>query len=252
MTIDVAERPPLSPGLQRVQRAVDTIYQRLVGAVTAVETSEPLVALTFDDGPDPSSTPDMLRLLHRYDASATFFMVGAAASRHPDLVRQVAAAGHVIANHSWDHASFTTISGRQRRSQLRACQRAISPYGVRLFRPPYGRQIVASHLDAVLLRFKVIAWSLHVQDWHEGDPGRLTTGLLDGLRPGSIVLLHDSIFRAEFDQRIQYDRRPLLTALEAFFDRRQHQYRFVTVPELLARGRPVVREWYHDAWWGDG
>jgi peptidoglycan/xylan/chitin deacetylase (PgdA/CDA1 family) len=225
---------------------VDAIYRVLAGAITSVDTSEPLVALTFDDGPDPLSTPLFLKLLERHQVRATFFMCGAAAYRRPDLVRQVADAGHAIGNHSWDHSSFTTLRGRQRRTQLRACQRVIRPHGSRLFRPPYGRQSVASHVEASLLRFQVVAWSLHVNDWAESDPSRLHAALTAGIRPGSIVLLHDSIFRAELDQRIQYDRGPLLTALERFLAEQRRQFTFVTVPELLKRGRPVVREWYFD------
>src|SRR4051812_4261440 len=103
------EAAELSPGLRRIQRVVDAIYQRLAGAITSVETEEPLVALTFDDGPSPASTPEVLRLLARYGARATFFMVGAAAREHPELVRQVAAAGHAVANHSWNHLPFPDL-----------------------------------------------------------------------------------------------------------------------------------------------
>src|SRR3954447_708046 len=92
ISLGAAEHQPPPPGIRRIQRAVDAFYQRAVGAITSVETAEPLVALTFDDGPDPYSTPDVLRLLDRFGAQATFFMVGAAAYRHPDLVRQVAEA----------------------------------------------------------------------------------------------------------------------------------------------------------------
>src|SRR4051794_38727678 len=104
------DAPPLSPRAMRVKRLIDATYRVLAGAITSVETEQPLVALTFDDGPDPLSTPSVLRLLERHNARATFFMVGAAAYRHPDLVRQVAQAGHVIANHSWDHSSFTALT----------------------------------------------------------------------------------------------------------------------------------------------
>src|SRR4051812_45491348 len=207
--VNIRDQPSVSPGVRRIQRLVDALYQRVVGAITSVETTEPLVALTFDDGPDPTSTPSVLRLLEQYDARATFFMVGAAAHRHPDLVKQIAAAGHAIANHSWDHSSFTSMRGRQRRTQMRRCQRAIAPYGVRLFRPPYGRQNIASHLDARLLGFKVVAWSLAVDDWRTGDAHLMARRLIDHANPGSIVLLHDSIFRAAPDQPIQYGREPV-------------------------------------------
>jgi peptidoglycan/xylan/chitin deacetylase (PgdA/CDA1 family) len=222
---------------------VDAFYRRAVGAITCVETTEPLVALTFDDGPDPTSTPQVLRMLQRYGAQATFFMVGAAAHRHPGLVRQVAEAGHAIGNHSWDHASFIAIPGRQRRAQLRWCQRVIRPYARRLFRPPYGHQHIASHLDARILGFQVIGWSLSVADWLERDPAVMAAGLRDGVEPGSIVLLHDSIFRGEPDQGLQYGRGPLLEALENFLQGAAGRLRVVTLPDLLASGRPIVEEW---------
>ena len=237
------QETPLPPAVQRIQRAVDAFYRQAVGAITCVETTEPLVALTFDDGPDPTSTPQVLRMLERYGAQATFFMVGAAAHRHPDLVRQVAEAGHAIGNHSWDHASLNAISGRQRRTQLRWCQRVIRPYAQRLFRPPYGHQHVASHLDARLLGFQVVGWSLDVTDWLERDPAVMVAGLREGVEPGSIVLLHDSIFRGEPDQGLQYGRGPLLAALELFLQESADRFQFVTLPALLARGRPVVEEW---------
>jgi peptidoglycan/xylan/chitin deacetylase (PgdA/CDA1 family) len=245
--MDEQVQPVISPGIRRIQRAADAFYRRAAGAVTSVETSEPLVALTFDDGPDPTSTPEVLRLLERYGAKATFFLVGAAAHRHPRLVRAIAEAGHTVANHSWDHASFPAIPGRQRRTQIKWCQRAIAPYGLRLFRPPYGRQNVASRLDARLLRFQVIAWSLSVEDWREKDPGVMAARLVAKARPGSIVLLHDSIFRGEPDQSLQYGRQPLIRAVELYLEQTHRQYQFVTVPELMARGRPVVREWYDDS-----
>ena len=246
-----APPPELSPGIQRLKRGVDAFYRHAAGAVTSVETSEPLVALTFDDGPDPTSTPRVLRLLERYGARATFFMVGAAAHRHRRLVREIAEAGHAVANHSWDHASFPAIPGRQRRTQIRWCQRAIAPYGLRLFRPPYGRQSVASRLDARLLGFEVIAWSLSVDDWRERDPQVMAERLMTRTVPGSIVLLHDSIFRGEPEQGLQYGREPLIRAVELFLERARGTYQFVTVPDLLARGRPIVQEWYDDGWLTD-
>ena len=252
--MDVTDPPQerSSPTIRRVQRLVDAVYQRLAGAVTSVEVDEPLVALTFDDGPNPTTTPQVLRILERYNAKATFFLVGAAARRYPGIVRQIAEAGHAIGNHSWDHTSFNTIGGRRRRRQMRACQRAIAPYGLRLFRPPYGHQTVGSRLDATLLRFKVIAWSLSVADWSDPDAERMARRLIASVSPGSIVLLHDAIFRVETDPEIRYDRRALISALDTFLEARHRQFGLVTVPELMARGRPVVREWYDDEWADDG
>ena len=128
------------------------------GSITGVSTQEPVAALTFDDGPHPESTPRLLEVLAKHRARATFFMVGEAAEKHRGLVRRVAEEGHAIGNHSWDHPSFPLMSGRERRRQIRACERALAPYGSRLFRPRYGHQHLASWLDTRRLGFDVAAW----------------------------------------------------------------------------------------------
>src|SRR3989442_6464090 len=99
----------------------------LLGSITHVATAESVAALTFDDGPHAASTPQLLEILARHQARATFFMLGQFALQYPELVRRIAQAGHAIGNHSWDHASFPFITGRQRRGQIRARARLTSP-----------------------------------------------------------------------------------------------------------------------------
>ena len=140
----------------RLYRALKVVPLLAVGTITRVSTSKPVAALTFDDGPDPVFTPRLLAVLHKHQAKATFFMVGKAAERHPDIVKEVAVAGHAIGNHSWDHPSFPLISRRERWAQVRACEKAIAPYGQRLFRPPYGDQNLLSRLEASWLGYQVI------------------------------------------------------------------------------------------------
>ena len=86
-----------------------------------------MVGLTFDDGPDPEYTPRLLEILHRHGARATFFMAGEAARQHPELVRQVAQAGHAIGNHGWDHPSFPFISRDERLAQMRTALKQSNP-----------------------------------------------------------------------------------------------------------------------------
>jgi peptidoglycan/xylan/chitin deacetylase (PgdA/CDA1 family) len=107
----------------------------ILETITHVPTQEPVAALTFDDGPRPECTPRLLDLLKRDRVHATSLMLGEAAKKYPDVVRQVAG-GHAIGNRSWDHWSFPLIRWRERPAQLRACASAIAPYGgQRLFRP---------------------------------------------------------------------------------------------------------------------
>src|SRR5262247_3415195 len=143
--------------------------QTVLGTTTHVNTLDPVVALTFDDGPDPVYTPRLLDILEIHGAHATFFMTGEAAQRHPELVKRVAQGGHAIGNHSWNHPSFPLISGRERREQIRACAKATAPYGKRLFRPPYGEQNIASRFAPLLLGYQVIMFDVSTDDWCGAD-----------------------------------------------------------------------------------
>ena len=112
-----------------------------------VKTSQPVVALTFDDGPHPDFTPRVLDILSIYDARATFFMIGKRARQYPHLIKEVAEAGHSIGNHSWDHQPLIGLSRKERKGQIRACKKALYPYGEMIFRPPKGYQNHASRID---------------------------------------------------------------------------------------------------------
>jgi peptidoglycan/xylan/chitin deacetylase (PgdA/CDA1 family) len=225
---------------------------RAVGTITHVITDARAVAITFDDGPDPRTTPRVLEVLEDFGARATFFMVGESAARAPALVREVAAAGHAIGNHSWSHPPFPAISGRERRRQLRDCATALAPHGLKLFRPPYGKQNLASRLDALALGYRVVTWNVNPRDYQEADRGVLATKLLGGIRPGSIVLLHDRVFQSEGSSPpnappqvgpIHENREEMLAALRQVLGRLAAEFRFVTVPELLHLGRPVRVRW---------
>ena len=155
---------------QFVRKVYRRVMRHFLGSITHVATADPVAALTFDDGPHAEYTPRLLDILARHHARATFFMLGQSAIQYPDLLRRIAQAGHAIGNHSWDHASFPFITGRQRREQIRACARAIAPYGQRLFRPPYGEQSLASRLNILRMRYKVILFNCEVGDWFNPDP----------------------------------------------------------------------------------
>ena len=148
----------MQSGVKLLRKAVAGVVRNIAGTITHVITEEPVVALTFDDGPHPVYTPQLLRILEKCRAYATLFMVGQAASEYPDLVRQVAKAGHAIGNHTWSHLALPSIKRKDRWKQLRACKRALAPYGNRFFRPPYGEQSPGSHFDAFCLGY---AW-LHL------------------------------------------------------------------------------------------
>jgi peptidoglycan/xylan/chitin deacetylase (PgdA/CDA1 family) len=185
--------------------------------------------------------------MKRHDVRATFFFLGEAARKYPDVARRVAEEGHTIGNHSWDHPSFPLISGRERRAQIRACTSAIAPYGgQRLFRPPYGHQSLASRLDAWWLGYRVLTWNVTAEDWLDRDAGWMADRLVNQIRPGSVVVLHDNICRS-IQVTPQHDRQPMLTAVDMTLERLRARFHFVTIPELLRHGRPQKRAWYRRA-----
>ena len=212
-----------------------------IGTITNVFTSGPVAALTFDDGPDPVFTPRLLDVLQKHRAKATFFMVGKAAERHPDIVKDVAVAGHVIGNHSWDHPSFPLITGRERRAQIRACEKAIAPYGQKLFRPPYGDQNLLSRLEAMWLGYQVIMYSVTAVDWLDHDADWMKNRVMSRIQKGSIILFHDSLFQ-HGDNRYA-DRESMLSALDMLLKELSGRFTFVTIPELMRQGRPQRKYW---------
>jgi peptidoglycan/xylan/chitin deacetylase (PgdA/CDA1 family)/SAM-dependent methyltransferase len=170
------------------------------------------VALTFDDGPDPRLTPAVLDLLDRHGARATFFMVGARAEAHPDLVREVLARGHTVGNHSCTHSPFLMLKSMATlRREIARAQAAFQALGVRprAFRPPVG--ITNSRLFRVLLQEGMFCLNFNCR---AGDMGNrrirnLAGRLLRKVRPGSIVLLHDALPPGG-------DPAPVLAAFETF------------------------------------
>ena len=223
------------------RRFVAALARRVIGTITGVTTRDNVIALTFDDGPNPAATPKLLEVLAKYDAHATFFMVGQAATENPDLVKKISDAGHAIGNHSWDHASFPFISWRQRRQQIRDCEKAIAPFGQKLFRPPFGHLNFWSRWVPFFLGYKVIAWDVTGVDWSGESDDQIVTNTESQLHPGAIVLLHDDLFQST--NNTFRDRTATITAVETLLQRHSKSTRFVTVPTLLRMGKPTKRNW---------
>jgi peptidoglycan/xylan/chitin deacetylase (PgdA/CDA1 family) len=155
------------------------------------------VALTFDDGPWPGHTEGVLRALRRERVHATFFMVGSLAAEHPDLVRAVLEAGHVVANHSLTHPTepaFADLPDHRVEAEIAQTSEALRAAGASptLFRPPGGSYDDAVTLEAWRQSERVVMWSVDPQDWDAArTPKQIAKDVLRRVRPGSIVLLHD-------------------------------------------------------------
>jgi peptidoglycan/xylan/chitin deacetylase (PgdA/CDA1 family) len=219
----------------------------LMGSVESVGTRDPVVALTFDDGPDPATTPLLLDLLEKHGAHATFFVVGEAAAAQPALLDRIHEEGHALANHGWSHLSLPTLARAAQVSELRRCAQVLGARGTKLFRPPYGHQTPASRWWVGRHGYRVVIWSAQVQDWRHQDATRLTGRLRDALSPGAIILLHDAIRVSPGvvpPDDLEPDRTHLFTALDRLLTEVGDEFEFVTVPELMSRGRAQWTNWF--------
>lgn len=154
------------------------------------------VALSFDDGPDPQVTPAVLDALARYGARATFFGIGRALQAQPLLARRIAADRHELGNHSWTHSRWQNFFGVRRQLReiargARAIARLTGNAAQPLYRPPVGLKSPPLARAAQRLQLTMVAWSLHSHDTRGGDPTRIAQQVLDRIRPGDIVLMHD-------------------------------------------------------------
>lgn len=191
------------------------------------------LALTFDDGPDPQWTPRVLELLAARRVRATFFVVGVRAARSPDLVREMLAAGHELANHSWSHPPLWFCGPRRTLAEVSRTHELLADLAgrpPRYFRPPWGMVNVV--LPSALGRVgeRCVFWSLQPEGLRARPAGVLVSTILRQAHPGAIVDLHDAEGLPGAPAR-------LVAALPAVLDGlRVAGWELVTVTELLEAG----------------
>lgn len=150
--------------------------------------------LTFDDGPDPRWTPQVLALLRRYDAKATFFAIGRSVEQHPALARRIIRDGHMLGNHTYSHADLTQLTASRfflEVDRTRDAIRRATGVTPTLLRPPYGAVSRATRALAAARGYRVSLWDVDPQDWRRPGAGAIVGTVLAGVRPGANVLFHD-------------------------------------------------------------
>ncbi len=145
--------------------------------------------LTFDDGPDPTWTPQVLSVLAKHNAHATFFVLGRAAGAHPGLVADERAAGHSVGNHTTTHPDLTKLSVADITSQWQRTANVIG--GTPCARPPYGAVNATVRQVTTGLGYRVQLWDIDTRDWSRPGADVITQRIVDGAHPGAVVLLHD-------------------------------------------------------------
>jgi len=171
--------------------------------IWSVDTTHPAFALTFDDGPDPEFTPAVLEILAARRLTATFNMMGWNAERHPDLAKQVVAAGHEVGNHTWthrdlayedDHATYAEIATGKAKIQ------AVTGQVPRFFRPPRGELTGYGLRAAAALDHDVLMYTMLGDVPGKESPDAVRRYVVDNVKPGFIVDFHDGIGRGTFDR----------------------------------------------------
>lgn len=153
-----------------------------------------VVYLTFDDGPTPAYTPPILALLARYQARATFFVIGRNAAAHPELVRQEHAAGHGVGNHTWNHRRLNGLEDGRLEAEVDATSAVIgraTGTPVRCLRPPYATVDAASADRARARGLRLVLWDVDSNDWRRPGVAAIAGRVLGRVRSGDVVLLHD-------------------------------------------------------------
>jgi peptidoglycan/xylan/chitin deacetylase (PgdA/CDA1 family) len=188
------------------------------------------MALTFDDGPNGAVTEQVLELLARHGAKATFFMIGENVERQPELARRVAREGHAVGSHTYSHRKLSQVPLSEAVREIDRGHEALVRAGVpdqRLFRAPHGLKTFATARHLRRRGLRLMAWTSGVYDTDCPRGDVIARRSRPWLRPGSILLLHDG--------KLDHDRRPLLAALPEILETaRARGLELVTLPELLA------------------
>jgi len=213
-------------------------HSQLYGrSFVGLRRSSRLLALTYDDGPDPRNTPALMDVLSRHSVRATFFFLGCNVAKEPQLAREVARAGHVIANHTYHHPRLIFCTPARVRTELLECERILSGEvgeHSRLWRPPYGRRLPHVMRAAEKVGLEAIMWSVNPRDWSLRTASEVEKRVLRCARGGDVILMHDG----------GGDRLHTIEATDRLIGRYKNEgYQFVTVPEMMkANGSHTAQE----------
>jgi peptidoglycan/xylan/chitin deacetylase (PgdA/CDA1 family) len=189
-----------------------------------------IIALTFDDVPDPRFTPQLLDVLHKYNVKATFFVVGSRAEKHPGLVARIIREGHAIGNHSYNHPEFGKLGMNEFRTQIIRTEniiQALAGYKPRLIRPPYGDISEQQLKWARAHGYKLVNWNVDSLDWRGLSKTQVRNNILSRAGKGAIILQHGGGGRGSNLQGT-------IQALpEVISIMRKRGYSFVTVPQMF-------------------
>jgi Predicted xylanase/chitin deacetylase len=186
------------------------------------------VALTFDDGPDEHWTPRILDILKEKNVKATFFVIGQQVQKHPDVLRRIYTEGHVVGDHTFDHADLTKLTPERVDQEIEECAtviRTVIGRTPKLVRPPFGFHNAMVDNTVYARNRVIILWSLDTEDWTGLDAAAIKARVLPKMRNGYIILQHSGV-----NPKLGGSVQALPDIIEGL---RAQGYTFVTVAELL-------------------
>jgi peptidoglycan/xylan/chitin deacetylase (PgdA/CDA1 family) len=210
--------------------------------VVSGPTNEKVVALTYDDGPNPPYTDAILKVLQEEGVHATFFVVGRAVQEYPETARAEVRDGDAIGNHSWGHDHLIVLTPRELKTSLERTDAAIfSATGVHvhIMRPPYGGRDWFVLSEARKLGYTPVMWSVPLaRDWENPPAQTIAARILENVRDGSILVLHDGNrgLLCSHDKLATHlcDRSEDIQATRIIVEAlKQRGYTFVTIPQLI-------------------
>lgn len=155
-----------------------------------IKTKRKEVWLTFDDGPDPETTPWILSILKDLNINATFFLIGEDVQKHPKLLEKILNNNHVIGNHSYSHKNGWKVNVKRYINDVRECNKLLGSN--LLFRPPYGK-ITFSQMKKLKRHYKIIFWDILSYDFKANiSPKKIKSNVLNNISPGSIIVFHNN------------------------------------------------------------
>lgn len=240
----------MTPSMRRiVRRAVDPLLRPVSSVDGARGASLGLVALTYDDGPDPETTPAVLEALHRHRTSATFFMLAERAVRHPGIVRDVVAAGHEVALHGVDHQRLTSLDPEEVTERLvrgRDMLEDLVQQRVRWFRPPYGAQNMGTNRAIKKAGLDPVVWTAAGKDWVEQEPDEVVGKVMRSLGSGGTVLLHDAFACDPREEQLPDPLREVRGAITdaILTELAAHDLMGTSVGSLVESGSPHRTAWF--------
>ena len=194
--------------------------------IMEIDPTRPIIALTFDDGPNYEYTIPILDILYEYNSVATFFIIGKNIEDNEHVLKKIEGEGHEVANHTFDHYDLTTLNAKQIKMTQKKVSEVINGYSLDYVRPPYG-----SYTEEVIqaIDYPISLWSLDSKDWTLNDSEKIANHVIREVKDGDVIVMHDTSVHSAKAAKL------ILSRLV------EKGYQFVTLKELYEYRKDILK-----------